>query len=68
MFIAKKLLETNAGVFKRGAEVPAEVAARYSRDVEEVITETKPAKKAKKEVVEEILIEDSADVSVEEEE
>lgn len=73
MFIAKKLLETNAGVFRRGAEVPADIAARYSRDVEEVVTEVveaKPAKakKAKKEeIVEEILTEDSSDVSVDEE-
>lgn len=66
MFIAKKYFETNKGSFKKGAEVPADIAARYARNVEEVVTE-KP-KKAKKEVKEEILTEESGSVEVETEE
>ena len=67
MFIAKKYFETNKGSFKKGAEVPADIAARYARNVEEVVTE-KPKKAKKEEVKEEILTEESGSVEVETEE
>jgi hypothetical protein len=38
MFIAKKFFETNRGPFKKGAEVPAEIAERFADVVEEVDT------------------------------
>ena len=34
MFIAKKYFETNVGSFKKGAEVPANIATKYPRDCE----------------------------------
>lgn len=72
MFIAKKQFSSNQGTFRRGDEVPAEIAARYSRNVEEVGGKPAKAKAEPKveEVVvqEEILTEDSASVEVEAEE
>jgi len=38
-FIAKKYFETNKGSFKKGEKVPADIAKRYFRDVEEVTTD-----------------------------
>ena len=68
MFIAKKYFETNKGSFKKGAEVPADIAARYARNVEEVVTEKPKKSKKKEEVKEEILTEESGSVEVETEE
>ena len=67
MYIAKKYFETNKGQFKKGQEVPADIAVRYIREVNlvnGVINETVP------QVEEELLIEtpQAVEVVVEEDE
>lgn len=71
MYRTTKLIETNRGVFRKGVEVDADIAKRYSRYVEEV-KKPKKAKKQKVEKVEapkeELLIETPSAVEVEVEE
>jgi len=58
MFIAKRLLETNVGVFKKDSIVPDEVAKKYWRYVTEVegelLTETPSEVEVIKEEVQDI--------------
>lgn len=72
MYVAKKLLETNKGIFKKGEEVSEEIAKKYFRYVEEIegelLTETPSTVGVKIEdpVIGETIIEDSEVEEVEE--
>jgi len=57
-YIAKKYFETNKGQFKKGDEVPADLAKKYYRDVEEVLVKKVGVKEIKVKKVQEVKVQE----------